>query len=235
MSEPIVYGLIPARGGSKGLPGKNIRLLAGQPLISHIIRAALAAETLDKVFVSTDSEEIAAIARECGAEVIVHSAELSADTAPSFGVVANAARIFSAQEHPPEIIVMMRPTSPLCESQDIDQAVRMLAEHPEADSVVSVMKADSHPYRAYAIDSKGELAHFDERSPERDFPLQRQAFGDVYVRNGAIYAARAAVIESGSLWGRHSLAYIMPKERSVNINDEIDFLFAEALMERRAT
>lgn len=230
----LAYGLIPARGGSKGLPGKNVRLLGGKPLIAHIIRAALGADVLERVFVSTDSEEIAAVARGCGAETILHSAALSSDTSSSFGVVENAARIFSSQEQPPDIIVMMRPTSPLCLSSDIDAAVRMLAEHPGADSVVSVTKADSHPYRAYTIDLQGELVHFDERSPERDFPLQRQALSDTYVRNGAIYATRLLVILGGSLWGKHSLPYIMPKERSVNINDDVDFLLAETLMDRPA-
>ncbi len=231
MTEYSVYGLIPARGESSGLPNKNIKLLYGRPLITYIIEAALSASALDKVYVSTDSEKIAEVARKYGTEVIIHPVELSTPTASTFGVIQNAIRVFQKKElRSPDIVVTMRPTSPLCLSTDINQAVQLLSERPEVDSVISVVKSDVHPYRVLKINREGELEHSDEQSTEKNFPQRRQSFDDVYIRNGAIYATRTHIINSGSLWGKHSLPFVMPKERSVNINDAIDFLLAESIM-----
>ena len=230
MGKYLVYGLIPARGGSEGLPGKNAKSLRGQPLISYIIRSALFAKELNSVFVSTDSEKIARIAEKSGVEAIIHPAEFSTPTAPTFGVVRNAVGVLKKRGVYPDVMVTMRPTSPLCLPEDINRAVRLLLRQPRIDSVISVTKSDNHPFRVLKINQRGELEHFDKRSTERNFPKRRQSFGDVYVRNGAIYATRTHIIESGSLWGEHSLPYFMPKERSVKINDEIDFLLAESLL-----
>ena len=225
----FVCGLVPARGGSQGLPGKNLKLLHGKPLIAYIIRAALAAKVLDAVYVSTDSEEIAGVAQRYGARAIIHPAKLSTSTAPTFGVVQNAVKVFRKEGQCPDVVVVMRATSPLCSPTDIDQAVRLLLKRPKADSVISVVKSDVHPYRVLRINRKGELEHFDKRSTEKNFPQRRQSLSDVYIRNGAIYATRTHIIEKGSLWGKHGLPFVMPKERSVNVNDAVDFLFAEAL------
>lgn len=228
----LVYGVIPARGGSRGLPGKNLKLLCGEPLIAHIIKAALTANTLDKVYVSTDTEEIADVAQDYGANVIVHPARLSTPTASTFGVIRNSIEVFHRMNEWPDILVTMRPTAPLCLSRHINRAVRRLVRCRLSDSVISVVKSDTHPFRVLRINREGELEHFDRHTTEKDFPQRRQSFGNVYVRNGAIYATRTRTIERGSLWGIHSIPFIMPKERSVNINDEADFLFAETLMKR---
>lgn len=232
MNRNITYGLIPARGGSEGLPGKNLRLLNGKPLITHIVRAALAAKKIDSVFVSTDSEEIGAVARACGAKVIIHPAKLSSSTASTFGVIQNAVKVFRERGQYPNIVVTMRPTSPLCLPTDIDQAIKLLLKNLNTDSVISVVKSDVHPYRILRINNKGELEHFDKQSTEKNFPQRRQTFSDVYIRNGAIYVTRTHVIGADSLWGGHSIPFIMPKERSININDEMDFLLAESLISK---
>jgi CMP-N,N'-diacetyllegionaminic acid synthase len=228
-----IYGLIPARSGSEGLPGKNLRPLCGKPLITYIIQAALTANELDAVFVSTDGDDIARVAQDSGAQVILHPAHLSAPDASTFGVVKNFVKQLQNQDEHPDIVVTMRPTSPLCLSEDIDKALAMLSDHTNVDSVIGVTKSDIHPHRVLAINGAGELHHFDKASVEIDFPLRRQTLEDVYVRTGAIYATRVEVIKRGSLWGTHCIPYIMPKERSVNINDWIDFLFAESLLKIR--
>ena len=232
MLRPLVYVIIPARGGSRGLRRKNLRLLHGQPLISYIIHVALRAQTIDTVFVSTESDEIAKVAVRYGVRVIRHPKMLSISTASTFGVVQYAAKVLKKKWCRPDVLVTMRATSPLCEPTDVDNAVRLLLKN-NADSVVSVARSDVHPFRVLKKNNKGELEYFDRRSGERDFPQRRQSFGDVYVRNGAIYATRTDVIERGSLWGAHCVPYEMPKERSVNINDWIDFLLAEVLLKQR--
>lgn len=231
MAKHIVYGLIPARSGSKGVPSKNLRRLCGKPLIAYMINSAVSAKAIDEIYVSTDSEEIAEVARKYKAKAVLHPAELSTDTAPTFGVVQYINQLFQSTETPPDIVVTMRATSPLCLSTDIDEAIKLLFRRSDATSVISVTKSPVHPFRTLLLNRFGEIEHFDKRTTEKDFPQQRQTFSDVYVRNGAIYATRSRVIEEGSLWGKHSLPFIMPKERSVNINDEVDFLLAETLME----
>lgn len=229
MRKPSVFAVIPARGGLQGLPGKNLKLLHSRPLISYIIRAALRAKKIDAVFVSTENEEIARVAAQYGARIIRHPKKLSTSTASTFGVIQHAASMFRKEDCRPDVLVTLRATSPLCEPTDIDNAIGLLFRK-NADSVVSVVKSDVHPFRILKKNRKGELEHFDKRSNERDFPQRRQSFSDVYIRNGAIYATRTNVIESGSLWGKHYVPYQMPKKRSINVNDWIDFLLAESLL-----
>jgi CMP-N-acetylneuraminic acid synthetase len=230
--KPVAFGVIPVRGESSGLPEKNTRTLNDQPLLAYMIKSALAARLISRVFMSTDSGRVADLASQFGSEVIVHSPHLSTQTAPSFGVIENAAAYFRKVGARPVIIVTMRVTSPLCSSGDIDAAIEMLIANPDSDSVISVVRSPVHPYRTLKINECGELEHFDSNSPETNFPMRRQEFGDVYIRNGAIYATRTSVIEAGTLWGEHCLPYIMPRERSVNINDDVDFLLAETLVRR---
>ncbi len=226
-----VIGIIPARGGSRGVPNKNLRPLHGKPLLDYIVSAALNAQTIEKVYVSTDSEEIAQRARALGAQAIVHPTELSTDTSPTFGVIQNALNHLRRSGDSPDILVTMRPTSPLCPTSDIDTAVNLLQGRPDADAVISVVRSPIHPYRILRITETGELVYHGHTT-ERLSPQQRQSFETVYVRNGAIYASWAKTIDAGGLWGEKNLPYIMPQERSVNINEEIDFVLAEALLAR---
>src|SRR6266446_1414362 len=184
----IVYGLIPVRHKSSGLPGKSLRPLCKRPLISYMIQAALAAKTIHTVFVSTDSPKISNFARSLGAQLISHPRRLSKPGAPTFGVIKNAISHLRKLGQDPTVIATMRATSPLCLPQDIDGAVRLLFSDEKADSVVSVARSDVHPHRVLRINSRGELEHFDRNSPEMNFPKPRQAFETVFVRNGAIYA-----------------------------------------------
>jgi CMP-N-acetylneuraminic acid synthetase len=233
MSEKqIVYGVIPARGGSTGVSKKNLRPLGGVPLIAHIIKSALDADQLDKVFVSTEDHEIADVAERLGVAVIRHDPALSGNTSPSFFVIQNAVKHFDSMGEEPDIVVTLHATSPLCPSEYIDKAVAALVANTEADSAISVVRAQVHPYKVLKVNAAGFLEYFDSNTTEGGYPQRRQTFEDVYVRNAAIYAVRRNVIKEGSMWGPRAIPIIMPKEVSVNINEEIDFVLAEALLER---
>lgn len=227
-----VLGLISARGGSKGLPGKNIRMLAGRPLIVHTIEAALNAANVDRVVVSTDSHEIAAIARMAGAEVpFVRPAELARDDTPSLPVSQHAVAWLRDKEGwACDILAELPPVAPLRTSQDIDASLAMLIE-TGADSVISLCAVEGayHPYWMKRIDN-------DRVIPLMDLPREytrRQDLPPVYRRNGAIIAVWAKVLmEHGTYYGREIRGYMMPDERSIDIDNELDFAVAETLLDR---
>lgn len=227
--DPIVFGLIPAKGSSSGLPGKNMMLMAGNPMIHYILASALDTNTLKEVWVSTENDQIEAYCSNQGARVFRHDPALSDNTSSTFGVIANILGYWEQSNNSPAIVVTMRATSPLCTSADIDQAVQMLISS-EADAVVAVTRSDVHPHRILVIDSEGFLRHFDLNSIEKNYPIRRQELSAVYVRTGAIYVTRREVIKQGSLWGTKVLPFVMPKERSVNVNDNIDFFLAEKIL-----
>ncbi|MEW8586852.1 MAG: acylneuraminate cytidylyltransferase family protein [Candidatus Thiodiazotropha sp.] len=226
------YAVIPARGGSSGVKKKNIRELCGRPLISYIIAAAKKAELIDKVFVSTEDKDISQVAEKWGAEVISHDPALSGDESPSFFVIQNATKILATRGDSPDIVVTLRATSPLCPASAIDEAVRVVTMNSNASSALSVVRAQVHPDKVLQIGKTGYLEYYNSNTSERQYPKRRQEFGEVYVRNAAIYATRTEVIEQGSIWGNSPVPVIMSKENSVNINEEIDFVLAEALLRK---
>lgn len=233
--ESIVYAVIPARGGSTGIKKKNLRKLCGDPLISHIIRAAKNAKHLRKIFVSTEDDEIANIAESYGVQVIRHDPSLSGNASPSFHVIQNAVKYFENTNEIPDIVVTLRATSPLCPSETIDRGVTALNDNPKADSAISVVRAQVHPHKVLKINQAGYLEYFDQNTTEGPYPRRRQEFDDVYIRNAAIYVVRREVINNGSMWGGKPIPIVMSKETSVNINEEIDFILAEALMQNSLT
>lgn len=154
-----VFALILARGGSKRVPRKNIKELAGKPLLAYTIEQGKASKYIDRMIVSTDDEEIAKVAREYGAEVpFLRPAELAGDSITDFPVFVHALEWFAEYEgYKPDIVVQLRPTHPLRKSGDIDRAVEILAGHPEADSVRTVKEPDQTPYKMYKIGEAGIL------------------------------------------------------------------------------
>lgn len=234
ISEEI-WAVMPTRGGSKGLPEKNTRITAGKPLLHHMLEAAVATSSLSRVFLTTDSDATAETASKIDkVEIRRHNSLLSAAGRPSFGVFKSAIeKIIREHAIMPRMVVMLRATAPLCMPVDIDSSIKLLLKNKSwATSVLSVVKSDVTPKRIYTLDKKGFLRSR-ERTPEKHYPLPRQTFDSVYIRNGAIYATFPNVVRRDSLWGKRPLAYVMPKERSVNINDEVDFILAEALLERK--
>jgi len=219
--------VIPARAGSKGLPGKNLLPLGGKPLIAWSIEAALASRYLDQVIVSSEDAEILAIAREWGAATpFVRPAELADDDTPGIDVVLHACQVLCGYDY----VVFLQPTSPLRTTADIDRAIE-LSEECGAPACVSVTKADKSPYWMYYLDSACHMAPVMDASQR---PTLRQALPEVYALNGAVYVARVDwLLRTRSFLTPETAAYVMPRERSVDIDTALDFKIAEALMADR--
>ncbi len=224
-----VLGVITARGGSKGIPGKNVKLFGGNPLITYTITAARSAHTLTRTIVSTDDEHIAEIARTAGADVpFFRPASLAADDTPHLPVLQHALKFAEAADGVTyDIVVTLQPTSPLRLSEDIDSVVNLLAES-DADSAVSVVEyIDHHPAKAKVIED-GMLKSFCAVEAEG---TRRQELPRVYWRNGAVYAVRRDVLLKGRLYGDHVLPYLMPDNRSLDIDCPEDFERGEHMLE----
>lgn len=227
-SRDKILGLIPARGGSKGVPRKNIRMLAGKPLIAWTIEAALKASCVGRVVVSTDDDEIAAIAKKHGAEVpFLRPDVLAADDTPDFPVLQHALESLNRSY---EYIVWLRPTAPLRVFEDIDQAVAELAL-TGADSVRSVSATKAHPYWMKTLDGP-LLKPFVPGHDERNYP-RRQSLPPAYLLNGAVDVTTRKTVAGGSMWGEKIAAYVMSPDRSLDIDTETDLIAAEALLQKR--
>jgi len=230
-----VLGIITARGGSKGVPGKNLKLLAGQPLLAYTIEAARASQALDRVILSTEDEEIAAVGRALGCEVpFIRPAELSRDDTPHLPVIQHAAAWMQNQGgYQPDAVMVLQPTSPLREAGDITAAITLL-ESSGADSVLSVSEVPghSHPSRTLRLDDDGFAVLFATGAPVRTRINRRQDLPDAWVMNGAIYACRIGVLSgpTPSLYGDRVAAYRMPPGRSISIDDMNDWATAERLL-----
>jgi CMP-N,N'-diacetyllegionaminic acid synthase len=225
-------GITLARGGSKGVPGKNIKLLAGKPLIAYTIEEALKSTLLDHYVVSTDSHHIADVAEKYGAKVIMRPSSLSGDHTPTLPALLHALeRMESDLDEKYDIVADIRCPNPFKTVFDIDGAIDKLVR-TGADAVIGVCKVeDKHPSRLKHI--------FRDRLvdiwPEPVSGNRQDLEPEVYVRNGSIYAVRRAGLEEGIhiKLSDNVRAWIMPAERSVNIDTPLDFLLAEALMEKR--
>ena len=212
-----VLALIPARGGSKGLPGKNILPVGGRPLLAWSIDAAHAARSIDRVVLSSDDEAIMAAGRACGCEVpFRRPTTLATDTATSIDVVMHALDALPGYD----VIVLLQPTSPLRSAADIDAACARLVAS-SAPSCVSVSLVQQSPYWMYRLGDRYRL------SPIVEAPAgatRRQDLPEVYALNGAIYVADTVWLrDSRSFVGRDTVAYVMPAERSIDIDTATDF------------
>jgi N-acylneuraminate cytidylyltransferase/CMP-N,N'-diacetyllegionaminic acid synthase len=215
--------LITARGGSKGIPRKNIKPIAGKPLIAWTIEAALRSTLLDSVVVSTDDAEIAAVARQAGATVpFIRPAALAQDGTPGIDPVLHAINLLPGYS----AVLLLQPTSPLRTTADIDACLR-LALDQRAMSVVSVSEPESHPYWIYRLGHNQTLQHFAGVPPL----ARRQDLPQVFALNGAMYYAQTDWLLQGKrLVAAETMAYVMPRERSVDIDTLLDWRFAEMLL-----
>lgn len=232
MGTATTIGLIPARGGSRGVPGKNVRPVAGKPLLAWTIETALACPSLQRVILSTDSEEIADLGREYGAEApFLRPGALAQDGTPDLSVYQHAISWLQGQEgRGPDVVVWLRPTTPLRTVEDVEGALRLLVESG-ADCVRSVCAVEHHPYWMKRLDGD-RLQPFVDGKDEREF-YQRQLLPPVYRLNGAVDVTRCSgVMESGVLYGPGMRGYVMPQERSIDLDSELDFAMAEALLQR---
>jgi len=226
--QPQAIGVIHARGGSKRIPLKNIKLLAGKPLVAWMIQAAKASATLSRVIVSTDHDEIMAISRQYGAEVpFRRPAEISEDV-PSELVTQHAVRFLETHGGiKPDVVVTLQPTTPFCRPEDIDACVRQIREH-QLDSVVSVAPIRERPEWMYRMEGPRAVSflnvtHQGEAGVSQSLPR-------LYILNGAVFATRYDVLmEQNLIIGKNLGAHVMPHELSVDIDEPIDFMLAEQL------
>lgn len=228
VDHPEVLAIIPARGGSKGIPRKNIREFAGYPLIAYSIAAGLKAETVTRVIVSTDDEEIAAVARAWGAETpFLRPSEFAQDKTLDLPVFEHALQWLAEHEgYRPEVVVQLRPTSPVRPVGLVDEAVRALLAHPEADSVRGVVPAGQNPHKMWRIDPEsGRMKNLiDVPGIPEPYNAPRQALPPVYWQTGHIDAIRPRVIlEEHSMSGRVILPVMVDPRYTVDIDTPADW------------
>ncbi|MCJ7715510.1 MAG: N-acylneuraminate cytidylyltransferase [Anaerolineales bacterium] len=224
-----VLALIPARGGSKGLPGKNIKSLGGYPLIGYSIAAALNAKLVCKTVVTTDSPEIAEKAREFGAEVpFLRPAEFAQDDTRDLPVFQHALKWFSDHEnYRPDVIVQLRPTSPFRPPELIDEAIQTLIDNPDASSVRGVVPSKENPFKMWMIEPDGKMIPLLETEFKEPFNMPRQELPPSYWQTGHIDIIRAETILNGSMSGQEVYAHIIDPLYSVDLDNLQDWQRAE--------
>jgi CMP-N-acetylneuraminic acid synthetase len=228
---PVVLAVIPARAGSKGLPGKNARPLGGKPMLAWTIEAARGSRALTRAWVSTDDEALAELARAHGGEApFLRPAELATDTASIFDVLKHAVSEYERREkRAVDVVVLLQPTSPLRGPGPIDEAVRLVLGG--ADSAQTVALDQTHPRHRFTIEG-GRLQPL---FPDADAHSRRQDGAAIYRPNGAVYAAKTSVLrETGGLRGRDHRAVVMDFESSVDVDTIWDFRLAELILAARA-
>lgn len=230
-----VLAVIPARGGSKGIPRKNLRPLAGKPLIEISIRFALSIPEVDRVVVSTESHEIGQFAEKLGAEVpFVRPAELAQDETPMLDVLYHAVGQVEREGWKPECILLLQPTAPLRRSRHVRQALEIF-EATGCDSVVSVVPVPGHylPHYVMKLDEDGRLKYF---LPEGEFITRRQDAPPAYSRDGTVYVIRRDVLmEQKSIYGFDCRPMLMNETESVNLDTLEDWGRAEKLIDQSPT
>lgn len=227
-----VLAIIPARGGSKGLPGKNIKELCGKPLIAWSIERAKVCSNIDRVVVSTDDDQIADVAKKYGAEVpFKRPAELANDTASTINVIFHTIDwLREHQDFRPEYILLLQATSPLRTVKDIKGATQTLKDK-DARAVVSVCETDHHPWWSNTLPEDDNMKDFLRLDI---LNKRRQNLPIFYRLNGAIYLADTDYLyEYKGFFGPDTFAYEMPKSRSVDIDSELDFKLATLLLEEK--
>ncbi len=226
-----ILAIIPARGGSKGIPRKNITPLAGRPLIAYTFEAARSSKLINRIILSTDDDEIAEVGRRNGIEVpFIRPRELAEDNTPTLPVIKHAVEFLeSKQNYTADIIVILQPTTPLRKSYHIDEALTLLINNPDADSVVSVTEVPHHYNPYFVMKIEDELLKF--YNSESVKYTRRQDLPKVYSRNGAIYAFWLKTLkDKNSIYGDICLPYVMDFEKSVNIDSVYDIKIAEYIL-----
>lgn len=222
---PTILAVVPARGGSKSIPRKNLAELGGETLLARTLAVASQSKHLTRTLVSTDDPEIAAEAARCNSEVLQRPTHLATDAASTFDVLVHVLSHLQATEsYTPDLLVCLQPTSPFREARDVDGAVELLVSSG-ADSVVSVVPSSKHPLWMRTIDEAGRLRPFlDEAAPTR-----RQDLPPAYALNGAVYVARTASFLALG-FGGDCRPWRMPPERSLDVDTPFDLLLAEAMI-----
>ena len=230
-SSSSVCAIVPARGGSKGIPRKNIYPILDKPLLVYSIEHALNCESIARVIVSTDDPEIAQVAKDNGAEVpFMRPDEIAGDQVLDLPVFIHGLNFLKEKEnYNPEIIVHLRPTSPLRFPEQIDEAVQLIIDNPQADSVRSVSIPSQHPYRMFKINEDGFLKPLMNTEYKEPYLLRRQELPDVYWYNCVIdVTRRETIFDKNSMTGDYILPYVMDSKFVVDIDTPDDLIIAEA-------
>lgn len=229
-----ILAIVPARGGSKGIPGKNMVDLNGKPLMQYTFDAAKESKYIDRILLSTDDEKFAEFGRCQGIDVEMRPAELATDTAVMKDVINYHLDRLAEKGYTPDIFILLQPTSPLRTSQHIDEALKLLVEDEKADAIVSVMDMPHQylPMKIMKMDDSGALKFYQEDGEKY---TTRQALPHLYARNGAaIYAVYTDVYrKTGSLYGTRCLPYVMEEEDSVDIDKPFDLFLADCILKSR--
>ena len=225
-----VLGLTPARGGSKGIPGKNIKLINAKPLIAHTIEQALVSNVLDTYLVSTDDEKIAGIARQYGAEVpFMRPANLATDKAPTLGVMQHALDYYRQRGKKFDAVCLLQATSPMRTAQDIIQSVEQYSA-AKCDSLISVIPVphEYNPHWTFVQDNDKNTLRI--ATGENEIITRRQDLPKAFIRNGAIYiTAVDTLLKQNSIYGNRIAYYVMSADRHVNLDTLADWRKAEEI------
>jgi CMP-N,N'-diacetyllegionaminic acid synthase len=225
-----ILGLIPARSGSKGIPGKNERPLAGRTLVERAAAAAFASGVLERVVLTTDAEAIADLGRAAGTEVLRRPAELALDDTPMAAVVMHALTELERQGPEYDAVALLQPTQPLRTAEHIRRAVRLLEDTPGASSVVSVVAIPSHYAPEYALRLDDDrLVPYLAAGAER---TRRQDVEPAYSRDGTIYLTRSEFARRGDLYGDACLPLVVDPDESINLDSPVDWHRAEARLQQ---
>ncbi|GAB5522696.1 MAG: acylneuraminate cytidylyltransferase family protein [Roseivirga sp.] len=225
-----VLGLIPARGGSKGIPGKNIKLLHGKPLIAYTITPALEVGLFDKVLVSTDQEGIALVARQLGAEAKLRPASLATDTSPTIDTVVHVLETYQKAGQLFDAVCLLQPTNPL-RSQKVLKKCMMRFEASGADSLISVRQVPHEYNPHWTFEAKEEGSLLSIATGEKDIIPRRQELPKAYHRDGAVYLVKSEVVlNEKSLYGKSISFLDMTGEPHVNIDTLSDWQYAEKVL-----
>lgn len=220
-----VLAVIAARGGSKGVPRKNIRPICGRPLLAYTIEVSQRSRYLDRIVVSSEDREIQEVAQAWGAEVVVRPACLATDEIASIDPVLHAITECPGYDY----VVLLQPTSPLRMAQDIDSALELCLGQC-APACIAVCEAPIPPQRLFTLDAQGRLIRFVSGA----VPTQRQDLPPFYIVNGAVYVAESEwLMRERRFVSKDTIAYVMPNERSLDIDTEVDLLLFEFLLQHR--
>lgn len=225
-----ILAIIPARGGSKGIPGKNIYPLAGKPLLAWTVAAALKSKYIDRVVVSSDDDKILTVAKKFGAEPIRRPKAISGDKAPFNKLIYHALdHLKNKEKYMPDILIYLQPTSPLRESKDIDKALSLLKG--EVTSVIGMYEVDNKFLKSFVVDRKGHV----KGAANDQFPfMNRQELPKTYMPNGAIYAIKTEIfLRTGKLFSGKTAPYLMNSEKSLDIDSLGDIKEAGKILDKK--
>ena len=223
-----IYTIITARGGSKGIPRKNIKLLNGKPVIAYSIEPSISSDLIKNTYVTTEDIEISDVSKEYGAEIIDRPSHLAEDNSTSVDVILHALDYLEKNNNLPDFFVLLQPTSPLRSKEDIENSIDLFIKN-ECDALISVCKIDHTSMLSLTIEN-----NFLKPNCNEDFlNTQRQELPDYYCPNGAIYITTPESLrKSKTFYPKKTIPYIMPKERSVDLDTEFDFKLTEFLLRK---